>query len=128
ELGVDFVTLSPVLPTQSHPDAAHLGWERARELIDSVNMPVYLWGGRGPQQLSQALEAGAQGGAGARQVWGVGGEWGVGELVLVRPRVAPARVGVARVRCAPGVHAAWERRAHGPRSDSMSQLSSGVAL
>ena len=74
ELGVDFVTLSPVLPTQSHPGAAHLGWERARELIDSVNMPVYLLGGLGPQELSQAFEAGAQGVAGIRQLWELAGE------------------------------------------------------
>ncbi|MGN5520059.1 Nudix family hydrolase [Halopseudomonas sp. Lyrl_26] len=73
ELGVDFVTLSPVLPTQSHPGAAHLGWERARELIDSVNMPVYLLGGLGPQELSQAFEAGAQGVTGIRQLWELAG-------------------------------------------------------
>src|SRR5690606_39380237 len=94
ELGVDFVTLSPVLPTQSHPGATHLGWERARELIDSVNMPVYLLGGLGPQELSQAFEAGAQGVAGIRQLWEVAGEWEVDELVLVLPGVAPARGGV----------------------------------
>ena len=70
DLGVDFVTLSPVCSTASHPDAIPLGWERARELIDSVNMPVYLLGGLGPQELAQAFEAGAQGVAGIRQFWG----------------------------------------------------------
>src|SRR5690554_7028844 len=114
ELGVDFVTLSPVLPTQSHPGAAHLGWERARELIDSVNMPVYLLGGLGPQELSQAFEAGAQGVAGVRQLWEVAGGGGVGELVLVRPRVAPARGGVGRGRWGVGVRAGAERRGRGP--------------
>src|SRR5690606_37233757 len=74
ERGVDFVTLSPALPSQSHPGAAHLGWERARKLIDSVNMPVYLLGGLGPQELSQAFEAGAQGVAGIRQLWELAGE------------------------------------------------------
>src|SRR5690606_8122089 len=74
ELGVDFVTLSPVLATQSHPGAAHLGWEHARELIDSVNMPVYLLGGLGAQELSQAFEVGAQGVAGIRQLWELAGE------------------------------------------------------
>lgn len=70
ELGVDFVTLSPVNPTPSHPDAACLGWERAGELIDSVNMPVYLLGGMSPADLSQAFEIGAQGIAGISQLWG----------------------------------------------------------
>ena len=68
-LGVDFVTLSPVQPTASHPDAAPLGWTRARELIDSVNMPVYLLGGLSANELEQAFEVGAQGIAGIRQLW-----------------------------------------------------------
>ena len=70
ELGVDFVTLSPINPTASHPHAPPLGWERARELIDLVNMPVYLLGGLGPQELPQAFEVGAQGVAGIRGLWG----------------------------------------------------------
>ncbi|MCK9505331.1 MAG: Nudix family hydrolase [Porticoccaceae bacterium] len=70
DLGVDFVTLSPICPTASHPDAVPLGWECARELIDSVNMPVYLLGGLGPEDLPQAFEAGAQGVAGIRASWG----------------------------------------------------------
>src|SRR5690606_2046034 len=67
ELGVDFVTLSPVPPTQSHPAAAHLGWEAPGEMVAPVNMRVYLLGGLGPQELSQAFEAGAQGVAGVRE-------------------------------------------------------------
>ena len=70
ELGVDFVTLSPVNVTASHPDAQPLGWERARALIDLVNMPAYLLGGLEPQELSQAFEVGAQGIAGIRGLWG----------------------------------------------------------
>ena len=70
ELGVDFVTLSPVNPTASHPDALPLGWERARELIDSVSMPVYLLGGMSAEELPQAFEVGAQGVAGIRGLWG----------------------------------------------------------
>ena len=69
EIGVDFVTLSPVLPTATHPDAHPLGWERAREMIESVNTPVYLLGGLGLQELPQALEAGAQGIAAIRGLW-----------------------------------------------------------
>lgn len=70
DLGVDFVTLSPINSTASHPDAQPLGWERARELVDSVNMPVYLLGGLSADELQDAFEAGAQGIAGIRQLWG----------------------------------------------------------
>lgn len=66
QLGVDFVTLSPVLPTPSHPDAAGLGWEAAQALIGSINKPVYLLGGMSPERLSEAFDAGAQGIAGIR--------------------------------------------------------------
>jgi len=69
ELGVDFITLSPVTPTASHPGAPCLGWEGAGELIESVNIPVYLLGGLSPDDLPQAFKIGAQGVAGIRQLW-----------------------------------------------------------
>ena len=69
DLGVDFVTLSPVLPTATHPDAQPLGWERARDLIGGVNMPVYLLGGLRPEELPGAFEVGAQGIAAIRGLW-----------------------------------------------------------
>ena len=69
QMGVDFVTLSPLQATQTHPDAAALGWELAGELLRSFNRPVYLLGGVGPQHLEQAWRAGAQGVAGIRAFW-----------------------------------------------------------
>jgi thiamine monophosphate synthase len=69
EVGADFVTLSPVLPTQSHPGAAHLGWERAEELIAQAAMPVYLLGGRTTDHLETARSIGAQGIAGISGLW-----------------------------------------------------------
>ena len=69
QMGVDFVTLSPVQPTQTHPDATPLGWEQARELIAGFSKPVYLLGGVGPAERQQAWEAGAQGVAGIRAFW-----------------------------------------------------------
>jgi len=69
QMGVDFVTLSPVQATQSHPDAAPLGWERAAELIRGFNQPVYLLGGVGPVDEARARQAGAQGVAGIRAFW-----------------------------------------------------------
>lgn len=69
QMGVDFVTLSPLQATQTHPDAAALGWELAGEMLRSFNQPAYLLGGVGPQHLGQAWRAGAQGVAGIRAFW-----------------------------------------------------------
>ncbi len=68
-MGVDFVTLSPVQTTQSHPDAAPLGWERVAEWLRMSNIPTYLLGGIGPQDCERAWQAGAQGVAGIRAFW-----------------------------------------------------------
>ena len=48
QMGVDFVTLSPVQATQTHPDATPLGWNDAQRLIGTINHPVFLLGGVGP--------------------------------------------------------------------------------
>ncbi len=69
ELGVDFVTVSPILPTATHPDAQSLGWHRAAELLAGFGQPAYLLGGLGPRDLAQALRVGAQGVAGIRAFW-----------------------------------------------------------
>lgn len=68
-MGVDFVTLSPVLPTQSHPEALPLGWEQAGALTEPCGFPVYLLGGLSAEQLPRARAAGAQGIAGIRGLW-----------------------------------------------------------
>lgn len=69
QMGVDFVTLSPVLPTRSHPDAAALGWAEASRLLDDFPHPVYLLGGLGPSDVARAWAEGAQGIAGIRGLW-----------------------------------------------------------
>jgi 8-oxo-dGTP diphosphatase len=68
-MGVDFVTLSPVQPTLTHPDATPLGWEQARALIGAFHHPVYLLGGVGPGERERAWDIGAQGVAGIRAFW-----------------------------------------------------------
>lgn len=69
QMGVDFVTLSPVQATQTHPEAAPLGWEQAARLIEGFTHPVFLLGGVGPAQRERAWQAGAQGVAGIRAFW-----------------------------------------------------------
>ncbi len=69
-IGVDFAVLSPVQPTESHPGAPILGWERARQLLDEATVPVYLLGGLDTGDLAQAWDCGAQGVAAIRAYWG----------------------------------------------------------
>ncbi|WP_043238415.1 Nudix family hydrolase [Stutzerimonas azotifigens] len=68
-LEVDFVTLSPLLPTASHPLAAALGWDRAAELLSRFDRPAYLLGGLGASELPMAWRIGAQGIAAIRGLW-----------------------------------------------------------
>ena len=69
ELGVDFVYLSAVKATNSHPEAIPLGWEKFSELVKQVNIPVYALGGVGENDLTDAWGAGAQGIAGIGDFW-----------------------------------------------------------
>jgi 8-oxo-dGTP diphosphatase len=69
DLGLDFAVLSPVRPTLSHPQAAPLGWEGFRRLVDQTAMPIYALGGMGAGDLTQAKRAGAQGIAAIRGLW-----------------------------------------------------------
>lgn len=68
-MGVDFVTLSPVQPTESHPGEPAMGWDVAQQLVEGFNQPVFLLGGLGPQDLERAWQIGAQGVAGIRALW-----------------------------------------------------------
>ncbi|WP_417660484.1 Nudix family hydrolase [Pseudomonas sp.] len=68
-LGVDFVTLSPLQATKTHPDAQPLGWQYAEALLATAQLPVYLLGGVGPEDLTHARQLGAQGVAGIRAFW-----------------------------------------------------------
>ena len=67
--GVDFVTLSPVLPTLSHPGTPTLGWTRFAALAAQAVMPVYALGGMTRAHLDDARRHGAYGVAGIRSFW-----------------------------------------------------------
>jgi thiamine-phosphate pyrophosphorylase len=68
-IGLDFVTLSPVLPTTSHPGTEPIGWERFAELAASVRIPVYALGGMKKTDVSLAKSHGACGIAAIRDLW-----------------------------------------------------------
>lgn len=60
------ITLSPVKPTQTHPNALHLGWESFAKLAFMSNVPVIALGGLSPTDLNIARSYGAVAVAGIR--------------------------------------------------------------
>ena len=68
-LGCDFALLSPVLPTQSHPGAPHLGWESFAAIAAGSSIPVYALGGLSQDDMLTAWQHGAHGIALLRQAW-----------------------------------------------------------
>jgi 8-oxo-dGTP diphosphatase len=68
-LGCDFALLSPVLATQSHPGAAHLGWENFTAIATGSSIPVYALGGLPHNDMQTAWQHGAHGIALLRQAW-----------------------------------------------------------
>lgn len=71
-LGVDLVTLSPVLATESHPGAPTLGWSGLGAMCERAAPSVYALGGLGPQHVERARAVGAHGVAGMRALWSAG--------------------------------------------------------
>jgi 8-oxo-dGTP diphosphatase len=68
-LGCDFVLLSPVLPTKSHPGAPHLGWESFAAIAAGSSIPVYALGGLTHDDMQAAWQHGGHGIALLRQAW-----------------------------------------------------------
>jgi len=69
ELEVDFVVLSPVLPTPSHPGEPALGWSLFSQLLADCPTPVFALGGLGKDDLALARGYGAHGIALKSQAW-----------------------------------------------------------
>jgi 8-oxo-dGTP diphosphatase len=68
-LSVNFMVLSPVQATATHPDITPLGWDRFAEMIAQVNVPVYALGGVSRDDTEKAWSAGAQGIAAIGALW-----------------------------------------------------------
>ena len=69
ELGADFIVLSPVQATSSHPDAQPLGWDTFSEMVTNINVPVYALGGVTRDNTRQAWLSGGQGIAAISALW-----------------------------------------------------------
>ncbi len=68
-LGSDFMVLSPVQKTASHPDMAAMGWQQFSDLTEEMTVPVYALGGVSGKDLQTAWRHGAQGIAAISALW-----------------------------------------------------------
>ncbi|HID83475.1 MAG TPA: Nudix family hydrolase [Chromatiales bacterium] len=69
KIDADFIFLSPVNQTLSHPQTESMGWRQFAFLSEQVNRPVFALGGVSRADLLTAWEHGAQGVAGISQFW-----------------------------------------------------------
>ncbi len=60
-LEIDFVVLSPVKSTHSHPEVDALGWQSFASMAQKTTLPVYALGGMTLTDLPMALSYGARG-------------------------------------------------------------------
>jgi 8-oxo-dGTP diphosphatase len=65
----DFVFLSPVNNTETHPDALPLGWTVFSDICEQASMPVYALGGMKDKDIATAIKCGGQGIAGISELW-----------------------------------------------------------
>ena len=68
-IDVDFITLSPIKATASHPDAEPMGVEEFKAMVSEINKPVYALGGLVKEDLGEVLSNGGQGVAAIRSLW-----------------------------------------------------------
>ncbi|MBN1007711.1 Nudix family hydrolase [Amphritea pacifica] len=61
QIGADYITLSPVQKTASHPEVTPMGWAEYSRLVRLSSLPVYALGGVSLADLEQTLQAGGQG-------------------------------------------------------------------
>lgn len=69
KIGVDFIVLSPVFATKTHPEAVPIGWQRFGELVEGTRIPVFALGGMRPEMLAEAQKHGAWGIAAISATW-----------------------------------------------------------
>ncbi|MCK4675132.1 MAG: Nudix family hydrolase [Gammaproteobacteria bacterium] len=69
QLNSDFMVLSPVQKTASHPEMQAMGWLQFSSLIENVSIPVYALGGVSEKDIKTAWLSGAQGVAAISAFW-----------------------------------------------------------
>ena len=68
-LNADFVVLSPVQRTASHPEMVAMGWQSFADMVQHINVPVYALGGVTERDVETAYQYGAQGVSAISAFW-----------------------------------------------------------
>lgn len=68
-IGADYICLSPVAPTTSHPEAAVLGWDTFAALVKQAGTPVFALGGMKVSDIDRVKQHGGQGIAAISCFW-----------------------------------------------------------
>ncbi|MFK5970870.1 MAG: Nudix family hydrolase [Candidatus Marithrix sp.] len=69
KLKLDFIVVSPVRTTTSHPDSSPLGWQQLFQLTEAANCPVFALGGMLITDVKIAIAHGTQGIAAISSLW-----------------------------------------------------------
>ena len=69
KLNLNFIVLSAVKKTLSHPDMRPIGWDKFQKMVNKVNIPIYALGGLGTKDYEVALDNGAIGIGSQRSIW-----------------------------------------------------------
>ncbi len=69
KLGLDFIVVSPVRETTSHPGTPAIGLQGLRSMCEAAAMPVYALGGMQEADIESVWQCGAQGIAAIRGLW-----------------------------------------------------------
>jgi len=70
KIEADFIVVSPVLKTTSHPDAIPIGWEGLEKIISQSSIPVFALGGMKQDMLLKVKKQGGYGIAAISEFWG----------------------------------------------------------
>ncbi len=69
KIEADFILLSPIQETSSHPDVPGLGWSAFSDVVKTLPIPVFALGGMQPKDVEQAQKLGGQGIAAISGLW-----------------------------------------------------------
>jgi len=69
KIGADFILLSPVKETSSHPGVAGIGWDGFAALVKDIPVPVFALGGMKQEDVELAKQNGGQGVAAISGFW-----------------------------------------------------------
>lgn len=69
KIDADYLFISPIKKTLSHPEAEPMGWDEFRKLCELTHKPVFALGGMKPEDINTAKNEGAHGIAVLNEIW-----------------------------------------------------------